>query len=110
VARNTVDGDKFEMGRIDVNGDGPIFHAPHVLFMKEISTLTLKDPAVAIWRDKGDILLAKAKYGKGTVIGFVDPWLYNEYTDGRKLPPPYDNLGGGREYVRWLLEQLPEKR
>jgi unsaturated rhamnogalacturonyl hydrolase len=110
VARNTVDGDKFEMGRIDVNGDGPIFHAPHVLFMKEISTLALKDPAVAIWRDKGDILLAKAKYGKGTVIGFVDPWLYNEYTDGRKLPPPYDNLGGGREYVRWLLEQLPEKR
>jgi unsaturated rhamnogalacturonyl hydrolase len=106
VLRNAVDGDKFEMGRIDVNGGGPIFQASHILFMKEICTLTLKQPAAAIWRDKGDVLLAEARYGKGKVIGFVDPWLYNEYTDGRKLPPPYDNLGGGKEYVRWLLEQL----
>ena len=109
VARNTVDGNKFEMGRIDVSGGGPIFQAPHVLFMKEICTITLKQPAKAIWIDKGDVLLAEANYGKGKVIGFVDPWLYNEYTDGRKLPPPYDNLGGGKEYVRWLLEQLPKK-
>lgn len=109
VLRNAVDGDKFEMGRIDVNGSGPIFQASHFLFMKEICTLTLKQPAAAIWRDKGDVLLAEARYGKGKVIGFVDPWLYNEYTDGRKLPPPYDNLGGGKEYVRWLLEQLSGK-
>jgi unsaturated rhamnogalacturonyl hydrolase len=109
VARNTVDGNKFEMGRIDVSGGGPIFQAPHVLFMKEICTITLKQPAKAIWLDKGDVLLAEANYGKGKVIGFVDPWLYNEYTDGRRPPPPYNNFGGGREYVRWLLEQLPKK-
>jgi unsaturated rhamnogalacturonyl hydrolase len=109
VVRNAVEGNKFEMGRIDVHGGGPIFQAPHVLFMKEICTLTLKQPAASIWRDKGDILLAEARYGRGTVIGFVDPWLYNEYADGRKLSLPYDNLGGGKEYVRWLLEQLPKK-
>jgi len=109
VLRNAVDGDKYEMGRIDVDGNSPVFHAPHALFMKEICTLTLKQPASAIWRDKGDVLLAEARYGKGKVIGFVDPWLYNEYTDGRKLLPPYDNLGGGKEYVRWLLEELPGK-
>lgn len=109
VLRNAVDNDKFDMGRIDVSGDGPIFHAPHVLFMKEICTLTVKEPAAAIWNFKGDVLMAEARYGKGKVVGFVDPWLYNEYTDGRKLPAPYDNLGGGREYVRWLLEQLPAK-
>jgi unsaturated rhamnogalacturonyl hydrolase len=109
VLRNGVDGNKFEMGRIDVSGGGPIFQAPHVLFMKEICTITLKQPAKAIWQDKGDVLLAETRYGKGMVVGFVDPWLYNEYTDGRKLPPPYDNLGGGKEYVRWLLEQLPKK-
>jgi unsaturated rhamnogalacturonyl hydrolase len=109
VARNTVDGNKFEMGRIDVSGGGPIFQAPHVLFMKEICTITLKQPAKAIWIDKGDVLLAEANYGKGKVIGFVDPWLYNEYTDGRRPPPPYNNFGGGKEYVRWLLEQLPKK-
>ena len=109
VARNTVDGNKFEMGRIDVGGGGPIFQAPHVLFMKEICTITLKQPAKAIWLDKGDVLLAEASYGKGKVIGFVDPWLYNEYTDGRRPLPPYNNFGGGKEYVRWLLEQLPKK-
>lgn len=109
LQRNAVEGNRFEMGRIDVNGDGPVFHAPHVLFMKEICTLTLKQPATAIWQDKGDTLMAEAKYGKGVVIAFVDPWLYNEYTDGRKLPPPYDNFASGKEYVRWLLEQLPQK-
>jgi hypothetical protein len=39
----------------------------------------------------------------------VDPWLYNEYTDGhnRNLPSEYDNFTGGKELVRWLIEQLP---
>ena len=96
VLRNAVDGNQYEMGRIDVSGSGPIFQTPHVLFMKEICTMTLKQPATAIWGDKGDVLLAETMYGKGKVIGFVDPWLYNEYTDGRKLPPPYDNFGGGK--------------
>jgi len=109
VLRNAVDGNQFEMGRIDVSGGGHIFQAPHALFLKEICTLTLREPATAIWRDKGDVLLAEAQYGKGKVIGFVDPWLYNEYTDGRKLPPPYNNFGGGRDYVHWLLKQLPDK-
>ena len=109
VDRNPVDGDKYEMGRIDVDISIPVFRAPHVLFMKDICTVTVKQPAAAIWNFKGDVLMAEASYGKGKVVGFVDPWLYNEYTDGRKLPPPYDNFGGGREYVRWLLEQLPGK-
>jgi unsaturated rhamnogalacturonyl hydrolase len=109
VQRNAVDGNKFEMGRIDVNGSGPVFQSPHVLFMKEICTITVMQPAVPVWSYKGDVVLAEAKYGKGIVVGFVDPWLYNEYSDGRNLPPPYDNLAGGKEYVRWLLEQLPKK-
>ena len=50
-----------------------------------------------------------AKYGKGTVYAMVDPWLYNEYTDGRKLPAMYDNLAGGEELVRWALKQVPAK-
>jgi unsaturated rhamnogalacturonyl hydrolase len=107
VLHNAVEGTQYEMGRIDANSSGPIFHAPHILFMKEICSLTLKQPATEVWRNKGDVIMAEATYGKGRVVGFVDPWLYNEYTDGRKPPPPYDNLSGGREYVRWLLEQLP---
>lgn len=41
--------------------------------------------------------MAIAKYGKGTVFAMTDPWLYNEYTDGLKLPPEYQNDQGGQE-------------
>jgi unsaturated rhamnogalacturonyl hydrolase len=53
--------------------------------------------------------MATAKYGKGTVFATVDPWLYNEYTDGRKLPAPYDNFAGGVELIRWVLGQVPRR-
>ena len=50
---------------------------------------------------------AEAKYGKGFVVAVTDPWLYNEYTDGRKpkMPAVYNNFAGGQEFVHWILEQ-----
>jgi unsaturated rhamnogalacturonyl hydrolase len=104
--RNTVDGNKFDMGKLPIQGGELIFHDPHTAFMKEICTITLKSPAVELLRDHGDILMATAKYGKGTVFATVDPWLYNEYTDGRKLPAEYDNYAAGKELVRWVLQQV----
>ena len=109
VLRNTVDGNKFEMGRLSLAGGGPIFHEPHTIYMKEICTIAAKSPAVARFVDRGDVLMATAKYGKGTVFATVDPWLYNEYTDGRKLPADYDDFGAGKELARWLLEQVPHR-
>jgi unsaturated rhamnogalacturonyl hydrolase len=107
VMRNAVDGNKFEMGKIAVGGGGPIFHDPHTIFMKEICTVTAKSPATPALQDRGDTIMAVAKYGRGTVFATVDPWLYNEYTDGRKLPPEYDNYAAGKELVRWILQQVP---
>lgn len=107
VLRNTVDGNKFEMGKVPIAAGGPIFHDPHTAYMKEICTISLKAPAAELLRDHGDILMATAKYGKGTVFATVDPWLYNEYTDGRKLPAEYDNYAAGKELVRWILQQVP---
>jgi len=42
----------------------------------------------------------------------ADPWLYNEYTDGRKpkMPAVYHNFAGGREFVHWILEQRSKQR
>ena len=77
--------------------------------MKEICTITVKSPAVAQLVDHGDVLMATATYGRGTVFATVDPWLYNEYTDGRKLPAPYDNFAGGVELIRWVLGQVPRR-
>ena len=107
VLRNQVEGNKFEMGKVMIEAGGEIFHEPHTAYMKEICTITATAPAVSLLRDHGDILMAKAKYGKGTVFATVDPWLYNEYTDGRKLPASYDNYGAGKELARWILQQVP---
>ena len=109
VLRHQVDGNKFEMGRIAVDGGGPIFRDPHTIYMKEICTISVKSPAISVLRDRGDILMATAKYGKGTVFATVDPWLYNEYIDGRKLPAEYDNYAAGKELVRWVLAQIPRR-
>jgi unsaturated rhamnogalacturonyl hydrolase len=107
VLRNQVEGNKFEMGKIAVDGVGPIFSSPHTIYMKEICTISASSPATALLRDRGDILMASARFGKGTVFATVDPWLYNEYTDGRKLPAEYDNYAAGKELVRWILAQIP---
>lgn len=108
VLRNQVEGNKFEMGKIMIEPGGPIFHHAHTVYMKEICTITTSGPAAPVFRDRGDTLMATAKYGKGTVFAMVDPWLYNEYTDGRKLPPDYDNYAAGEELVRWVLQQVPQ--
>jgi unsaturated rhamnogalacturonyl hydrolase len=93
-----------------IPGDGPIFHHPHTAFMKEICTITAQSPAVAQLTDRGDVLMATAKYGAGTVFATVDPWLYNEYTNGHRLPPEYDNLAAGQELADWVLKQVPRRK
>jgi unsaturated rhamnogalacturonyl hydrolase len=49
--------------------------------------------------------MAIARVGKGTVFAVGDPWFYNEYTDGRKLPADYENYNAARDWVQWLLLQ-----
>ncbi len=100
-----VIGNDFAPGQIAVKGGGPLFHDPHTLYMKDTCTISVKSPAISLLEDKGDIMMATAKYGKGSVFAVVDPWLYNEYTDGRKRPPVEDNFAAGKEFVRWLLMQ-----
>ena len=107
VLRKHVTGTDWAMGKIKLAGNGPIFHHPYTIYVKDVCTISLKSPAVPLLKDGGDILMAEAKYGRGTVFAFVDPWLYNEYTDGRKLPAEYQNYAAGEEFVRWILEQVP---
>jgi unsaturated rhamnogalacturonyl hydrolase len=107
VLSHHVIGSDQAAGTIQVKGGGALFRYPHTLYMKDTCTLSLKGPAVPLLQDRGDILMATAKYGKGTVFGVADPWVYNEYTDGKNLPPGYDNLGGAVELVEWLVKQAP---
>lgn len=105
--RNRVDGHQFEMGKLTFADGNPIFKNARTIHMKEICTFGIKPPAQAVLTDNGDTLMAMAKYGKGVVFAVGDPWLYNEYTDGRKLPGNYQNYLAAQDLVRWAVEHVP---
>lgn len=108
-SRNNVKGTQFEMGAINIPQDNEIFRNTKKVYIKDISTLKVSTPARSALSDKGDVIIAVAKYGKGTVLAVGDPWFYNEYTDGRKLPPDFQNFTAANDFVKWLIQQIPEK-
>lgn len=107
LSHHVVD-DQIAPGRI--SADGPPFQRHHVLYMKDTCTISLRGPALALLQDSSGVVMATVKHGKGTVFAVADPWLYNEYTNGKNLPPEYDNLAAGKELVRWMLRQVPGKK
>lgn len=109
-SRNKVPGNDFEKGLLLVPDGNPIFKSARRLYLKEISTFALKPPAKSVFDDKGDVIMAVAKVGRGTVFAVGDPWFYNEYLDGRKLPSTFDNYQAARDLTRWLIGQSPAKR
>ena len=102
-SRNAVDKNQFEMGALLVNDKNEIFTKAKKLYLKEISTLQLSKTAKPVLTNKGDIIMAVAKVGKGTVFAVGDPWLYNEYVDGRKLPQEFENFKAANDLVKWLI-------
>ena len=106
VTRNRELNDSYENTMVTIPaGTGGIFHDAHRVTEKETSTITISSPAKPILTDKGDVMMAVSHVGKGLVFANVDPWVYNEYTDGRKAPLGEDNFAGGQELVRWLVVQ-----
>jgi unsaturated rhamnogalacturonyl hydrolase len=103
-SRNMVKNDEFETGVV-IPDDKQVFKEAYKMYLKEISVLDIKAPAKALATKEGDVILATAKSGKGTVFAVGDPWLYNEYLDGRKLPSEYPNFKAAEDLVKWLLLQ-----
>jgi unsaturated rhamnogalacturonyl hydrolase len=93
------------MGAYAMTGQDGIFKTSSKIYIKEQSTLTLSGSAKPIFTDAGNNIMAVAKIGKGTVFAVGDPWFYNEYTDGRKLPADYENYNAARDLAQWLLSQ-----
>jgi unsaturated rhamnogalacturonyl hydrolase len=108
-SRNRVQGNDFSAGKILAPDGHPIFTTARELFLKEISTLSVTSPARPTIKDKGDVIMAVAKFGRGTVFAVGDPWMYNEYVDGRKLPPEFDNFKAAGDLARWLIRQSSMK-
>ncbi len=98
---------RFETAKVVVPKGNLLFRDGMSLFIKEYSTLELKEPALAALKDKdGDVVMAISRYGRGLVFCIGDPWLYNEYVDGRKLPADYENWEAGKLLINWMVRQL----
>lgn len=102
---NRVQKREFEQGKVMVPAGNEIF-SEQKLYMKEVSTMDVKAPAKAILTAESKNIGAIVKVGKGTVFALGDPWCYNEYIDGKKLPADFTNYQGTEEWVKWLLKQV----
>ncbi len=104
--RNKVEGDRYEQGELVIPAGTGVFQRAHTTFMKDTCTLEVSHGATAVVTDKGDVMMATATTGNGTVFAVVDPWVYNEYADGRKLPARYDTYAAAIDLTEWLLKQM----
>jgi unsaturated rhamnogalacturonyl hydrolase len=100
-----VTGNHYEMGAFRIPENDTIFRTTKKIYIKELSTLQLTGVARPIFTDSGNTIMAVARIGKGTVFAVGDPWFYNEYTDGRKLPADFQNYNAAGDLARWLLNQ-----
>jgi unsaturated rhamnogalacturonyl hydrolase len=101
-----VIGNNIAAGTIVAAADGEVFHSPHTLYMKDTTEITVPAFGHPVVTDKEGVAIATVPFGKGMVLAVIDPWIYNEYTDGRRLPAKYDNFAAAQEVVRWLLTHV----
>jgi unsaturated rhamnogalacturonyl hydrolase len=109
--KNLVQGNNYEQGSIVVPKTSRVLRTARKLYIKELTTLSLvngspANPKNALWVDLkngGDNIVTVSEYGKGKVIAVGDPWLYNEYVDGRKLPGEYENYQAAGDLVKFLI-------
>ncbi|MBN2357622.1 hypothetical protein JXO59_16020, partial [candidate division KSB1 bacterium] len=110
VSVHRVEGKKYDMGQFVDLPDHPIFAGVGKIYMKEISTLTLMNPAQPVLSENGDIAMAEVVFGDGYVLAVGDPWLYNEYIDHRRLPPDFNNKAAAINLSKWLLSKAKRVR
>jgi len=104
-SKNRVQRDNYPEGAIMIPPQHSIFSHTQKIYVKELSNLQVKNPAVVVLKNGDDNIAAVARYGKGTVFAIGDPWVYNEYVDGRKLPSEYENYPAAVDLVKWLIKQ-----
>lgn len=105
--QNHVTGNNIEQGTIDIPVGNPVFTTAKKVYIKDLSSLKVsKDVQPVLYTHDGrHIAAAVAHVGKGTVFAVGDPWFYNEYTDGKILPPGYQNKQAANDVTKWLIGQ-----
>jgi|WetSurMetagenome_2_1015567.scaffolds.fasta_scaffold23658_2 lysophospholipase L1-like esterase len=105
-----VVGKAYDMGKSDDFPPHPIFKDVKQIFLKEICSLTLQNPAEPVFIEQGHVFMASAHVGLGFVFAVGDPWFYNEYMDTRILPAAFENKKAAVSLFRWLLGQEKKLR
>lgn len=100
---NMVKDNIFEQGAVAIPAGNAVFPHAKKLYIKELATLHVKEPAQILLQKEGKTIMAVTPAGRGTVFALGDPWLYNEYVDGRKLPAEFDNYKAAKDLVKWLI-------
>ena len=100
---NMVQGNQFEQGTVDLTSGKTVFRKATTAYVKELSVLAPTSPAKPLVINGGKVIMATATLGKGRVFVLGDPWLYNEYVDGRKIPASFQNFQAGKDLATWLL-------
>jgi len=109
VTLHPVNGDNFEMGASINLPDHPLFKGVTKIYLKEISDINISGNAKAVLTEKGKVLIAENRYGKGYVFAIGDPWIYNEYIDHDRLPESFQNRKAAENLTDLLLSYSKQK-
>jgi hypothetical protein len=109
VTLHPVTGNNFEMGASVNLPDHPLFKGVTKIYIKEVSDINLSGSAKAILTEKGKVLMAENKIGKGYVFAIGDPWIYNEYIDHDRLPESFENRKAAENLTDLLLSYTKKK-
>ena len=104
VLSHHVVGEDHASGEVVIPANTGIFGAGFTAFMKDTSSIAVHGPAKAVVTDHGDIMIAISHLGKGVVLAVTDPWVYNEYADGRKMRQ-YDGFEAAQDLAAWAVHQ-----
>ncbi|MEY4383211.1 MAG: hypothetical protein RI995_753, partial [Bacteroidota bacterium] len=102
--RNMVQGKNWHQGAVAIPSNHAIFSNMKKIYIKEISTLYLSKTATSSVNHEGVSVIATANVGKGKVFAVGDPWLYNEYTNNRRIPLDYENFQAAKKLAEWALK------
>jgi hypothetical protein len=100
---NPVLNNQYTMGIVRPQKSQTVFKKAEKFYLKELSSLQIGTAAVPLANIDNETVMAYTRYGKGMVFAVGDPWLYNEYTDGKILSADFQNHLAATELVNWLL-------